>query len=258
MRFLTLVGAAVRFEVATLRRSPGDLLVLATTPLLTVAFLAILRHSGQQAIQSYAVLAPAVMALWSIGVMICGEIIDNERASGTLELLLASPASLPTVIFGRIATVSLFSLVSIVETWLVAAVGFGVRITVVHPVLFVATLLCGVAATAGWATVMAGTFVLARSARLFQNSISYPVFVLGGALVPVALLPGWLRWLSRAIYLSWTSDLLRDAVSPGSVPHALARLGVVLALGAAGLAVGLWMIERVSVRVRSSGEAGFA
>jgi ABC-2 type transport system permease protein len=258
MSWPSVLGAAVRFELLSLRRSPGDLIVLATTPLLTVAFLAILRHAGQNSIQSYAVIAPAVMALWFIGVLVCGEIIDNERAGGTLELLLASPASLATVVFGRIVTVSVLSLISIVETWLVAVLGFGVRISVAHPLLFAATMLAGAAATAGWAIMMAGTFVLARSARLFQNSISYPVFVLGGTLVPVAILPVWLRWLSRVVYLSWTSDLLRDAVGRAAVVHPYARLTAVLGLGLAGFLAGLELLRRVSVRVRASGEAGLA
>jgi len=258
MRSAALIAAAVRFELAMLRRSPGDLLVLVTTPLLTVVFLAILRSAGRQDVQAYGVLAPGVMALWSIGVMVCGDIIDNERAGGTLELLLASPAALALVIFGRVVTVTLCSLFAIVESWLVALVGFGVLVPVPHPWLLVATLLTGAAATSGWATAMAGTFVLARSARLFQNAVSYPVFVLGGALVTVALLPSGLRWLSRAVYLSWTSQLLRDSVQPGAVSDVLPRLGMVLGLGALGLCGGLLLVQRVSARVRATGEAGLA
>jgi len=258
MRSAGLIAAAVRFQLVTLRRSPGDLLVLVTTPLLTVTFLAILRGAGRHDVQAYGVLAPGVMALWSIGVLVCGQIIDTERAGGTLELLLASPAATALVVFGRIATVTVCSLLAIAEAWLVALVGFGVLVPVPHPWLFAATLLCGAAATAGWATAMAGTFVLARSTRLFQNAISYPVFVLGGALVPVALLPVGLRWLSRLVYLSWVSQLLRDAVRPAAVAHPLPRLAMVIGLGAVGLGVGLVLVRRVSARVRATGEAGLA
>jgi ABC-2 type transport system permease protein len=255
---VTLVGGAFRFELAVLRRSPGDLLVLVNTPLLTVAFLMITRHAGRPDLDAYAVLAPAVMALWHMAVLVSGEIVDRDRWAGTLELLLAAPAALPLVVLGRILAVTLISLVSLAEAWLVAWLGFGVRIAVHHPGLFVVVLLATAVATAGWATAMSGTFVLARSARTFQNGISYPFYLLGGALVPVDLLPAWLQPISRAVYLSWASDLLRASLRPEPVPDWLPRIGMVVGLGAAGFAVGYWLLNRIVNRVRATGAVTYA
>ena len=53
---------------------------------------------------------------------------------------------------------------------------------------------------------MATVFVLARTAMLFTNALGYPFYILGGVLVPVAFLPGWLRPVSRLVFLSWSSD----------------------------------------------------
>lgn len=258
MNVLGLVGGAFRFQFGVLRRSPGDLMVLVNTPLLTVAFLTITRHAGRPDLDGYAVLAPAVMALFQMALLVSGEIVDVDRWFGTLELLLASPAALPAVVLGRIAAVTVVSLVSIVEAGLVARLGFGVTVAVHHPWWFVAALLSTALATAGWATAMSGTFVLARSARTFQNSISYPFLLLGGALVPVDLLPGWVQPLSRLVYLSWASDLLRATLRAEPVPHALASVAVVLALGAAGLALGWWMLGRIVDRVRATGTVTYA
>ena len=257
MRQLALVGAAFRFELTVLRRSPGDLMALANTPLLTIILLGITRHAGRRDLDGFAVLAPAVMALWSMAILVSGEIVAKDRATGTLELLLASPASLPVVVLGRITAVTLLSLVSVAEAWLVARLLFGVSVAVEHGVLFAAALLSTALATAGWATALSGTFVVTRSARTFQNALSYPFYLLGGALVPVDLLPGWLRPITRLVYLSWATDLLRAAVRPGPVENAPLRLLVVLALGGAGFVLGTELLRRAVRRVTRTGTVTF-
>lgn len=255
---MKLLAAAFRFELAVVRRSPGDLMVLVNTPILTVIFLAIARSADRPDLTGYAVLAPAVMALWAMAVMVSGEVVDTERHSGALELLLASPASLPLVVVGRIGAVTAISLLGLGEAWLVARVGFDTVVVVHHPAVFAAALLATAAATAAWAAAMAAVFVIGRSARTFQNAITYPFYVLGGALVPVDLLPGWLQPVARLVYLSWASDLLRDSVAAGPVTDVPARLAAVLALGLAGGLLGALLLRRVVDRVRGTGTVGFA
>jgi ABC-2 type transport system permease protein len=253
-----LLAAAFRFELAVVRRSPGDLMVLVNTPILTVIFLAIARSADRPELTGYAVLAPAVMALWAMAVMVSGEVVDTERWSGTLELLLASPASLPLVVVGRIAAVTVLSALGLAEAWLVAWLGFGELVTVPHPAVFALALLATVAATAAWAAALASVFVVGRSARTFQNALSYPFYVLGGALVPVDLLPGWLQPVTRVVYLSWSSDLLRDALDPAPVDSVAGRLAAVLGLGLAGGLLGAALLRKVVLRVRRTGTVGFA
>jgi ABC-2 type transport system permease protein len=105
----------------------------------------------------------------------------------------------------------------------------------------------------GTALVMASVFVLSRSARNFQNSLNYPFFLLGGVLVPVALLPGWLQPLCRLVFLSWSADLLRDALEPAPVRGVAARLLVIALLGAAAAALGRWLLHRMLDRLRRHG-----
>ncbi|MET9628326.1 ABC transporter permease [Lentzea sp. NPDC006480] len=258
MSVVRTAAEVARFQATVLRRSPGDLMVLVNTPLLTVIFLAITRHAGRTDLDAYSVLAPAVMALWSMAVIVSGEIISRDRAAGTLELLLASPASITLVVSVRILVVTVVSLVALAEAWLVATFGFGVRLVIHHPAAFGVTLLVTAAATAGWASAMSGIFVLARSARTFQNSISYPFFLLGGVVVPTSLLPGWLQPVCDAVYLSWASDLLRDATKPAAVTSFGGRLGVVALLGLAGFALGHALLRATAKRVRGTGEVAFA
>lgn len=250
--------AAARLQAATFRRMPGDLLALVTTPLFSLMFVAITRQAGRSDLTAYAVLAPAVIGMLGMALLTGGEVISADRWSGTLELALASPTPVPVIVLGRILTVTAVSLVAVVESWLAAYLAFGVAVPVPHAGVFVLVLAVTALAMAGTATAMAALFVLTRSARTFQNSISYPLYLLGGAIVPVSLLPDWLHPLARVVFLSWSTDLLRDALVRDPVTNLVPRLAAVVGLGAAGYAVGFALIGWVINRARATGQVGYA
>ncbi len=114
-------------------------------------------------------------------------------------------------------------------------------------------LLLSAAAMAGTASCVSALFVLAPSARILQNTLSFPFFLLSGVLVPISYLPGWLQPASKAVFLSWSANLLRAAVSPGSARDTTGGLLAVLLLGLAGYAVGTLLIDRILRRARVTG-----
>jgi ABC-2 type transport system permease protein len=252
------LAAGFAFEIRLLRRSFDEMMVLITAPLMTLIFLSITEHAGRTDLAPYAVLAPALIALWTSALFTSGEIIERERQNGSLEPLVATPVAMGSVITGQILAVTLLSLVGFAESWLAAWAVFGVVVPIVHPLAFLSALLATAFAMAGTASVMSSVFVLSRSVRAYQNSLSYPFFVLGGVMVPVALLPGWIEPLSRVVFLSWSSDLLRDALTEEPVTDLAARLGVILALGTAGFLTGLLLLRRAVDRLRRTGTIGFA
>ena len=246
------------FEVRLLRRSFDEMMVLVTAPLMTLIFLSITEYAGRGDLAPYSVLAPALIALWTMALFTSGEIVERERQNGSLEPLVATPAALGGVITGQILAVTLLSLIGFAESWLAAWLVFGIVVPIAHPVAFVAAVVVTALAMAGTASVMSSVFVLSRSVRSYQNSLSYPFFVLGGVMVPVALLPGWVEPLSRVVFLSWSADLLRDALTPAPITNFVARLGVIVALGAAGFVVGLALLRRAVDRLRRTGTIGLA
>lgn len=255
---MTAFRAAFAFQVAYMRRNRDQLMPLFASPLYTVIFLAITRAAGRDDLSGYAVLAPALIALWAVSLMSAGEVIDSERYEGTLEAVVATPASLGVVMFGRVLAVVVVGCLAFVESWLTAAVLFGVVVPIPQPGWFLATLAATVLAMAGTATIMASVFVLARSARTFQNVLSYPIYVLGGVIVPVSLLPGWVQPVSRVVFLSWSADLFRDSLATGPLEAPVGRLGMVVLLGALGFLVGTWMLRRILARVRETGTLAYA
>lgn len=255
---MSLFLAAVRFQLQTMRRSPDYLMALVTIPLLCIAFLSILRHAGREDLVPFAVLGSAMMTVWATALFVSGELVEADRFLGTLEGLLAAPANLQVVILSRLTVVTTLSFLGLAESSLIAWLVFGFVVTVPHAGLFVLTLLCTALAMTGTASIMAALFVLARSARIFQNSLSYPIYLLGGTVVPVSILPGWLQPMSKLVFLSWSSDLLRDCLRAPEPERPLLRLGIIVGLGAIGLVIGLVLTRVIVRRITANGSVGYA
>ncbi|MFF8785663.1 ABC transporter permease [Streptomyces sp. NPDC015125] len=249
----TLFWQVFRLQVLMTVRTPDTLHVFVTAPLYTCVFLAITEHAERPDLAGFAVLAPVLMSLWSMALMAGGELIGKEREQGTLEAVVATPARYSAVVTARIAAVTVLSTLSLAEAWLVAWAGFGLVVTIAHPLLFLAVLLLSAAAMAGTASCVSALFVLAPSARILQNTLSFPFFLLSGVLVPISYLPDWLQPASKVVFLSWSADLLRAAISPGSARDTTGGLLAVLLLGLAGYAVGTLLIDRILRRARVTG-----
>ena len=249
--------AAVRlqFEVVTADRSYLNEIV--ANPFFAIIFLGVVKAAGRDDLTSFALVAPVLITMWGMALEISGDVVDYDRGAGILEAVVATPTSLAVVVFGRVLTVSALSLVAVVETWFVARVGFGVDVVVGHPFLLAVTLVVTSLAMTGTALVMAAAFVLARSARTYQNTLNYPIYLLSGVLVPISFLPAWLRPFSRCLFLSWSADLLRHALRPGPVDGWPAALAMVALLGLAGFVGGALLLRLFLQRVRMLGTLGF-
>jgi ABC-2 type transport system permease protein len=250
---VTTFLAAFRFQFMVLRSSPHHLLVLATTPLLTVVFFAISGSASSEQTASSCVLAPALIALWTGSLTVAGEMIGDDRANGRLEAIVATPAKLSILVTARLCASSLLAVVCFAEAYVVAGLVFGRWVTVHHPLQFALAALVTVLAMAGTATSLSAVFVLVPSARTVQNTLTYPFYLLGGVLLPVSMLPEWVRPISRLVFLSWSGDLLRETFTATTVHQFFGRLAVIAALGAGGWGAGSLLIRQFVKRVRVAG-----
>lgn len=251
-----LAGALL--EARIIRASPDALIPFFTAPLFTIIFLTIVRHGGRHDLQPDALMAPVLMTLWWFALFHGGMLVTGDRWQGVLEWVLATPASLAAVILGRISVVMTFGLIGFFEVWGVGELVFGVSIPFEHPVALALTLLVTVFAMSGTAVAFASLFVLTRNPFTFSNSASFPFYVLGGVFVPIAILPGWIQPVTKGVFMSWSSDLLRASLKPASIHNEWGRLGMVLLLGALSFMVGRAVLFYVLRRMRTSGELATA
>ncbi|WUI03682.1 ABC transporter permease [Spirillospora sp. NBC_00431] len=248
---------AVLLQVELSRRRPEHALILLIAPMQTTTMLALAVTAGRPDVVANAVLAPGLIGLWVAALDYAGRVVIEDRWAGRFSPMIAAPVPLGLVVAGRVATVVLVGAAAFAESWLVAALGFGRVLTVADPAVFAVAIAVTCLATVGTATLVSAVFVMSRAGEVLQNSLGYPFYILGGVLVPVAVLPDWLHPFSRVVFLSWSAELLRDAVHGDA--HGWAwRVAAILGLGAAAMAAGLWLTRRYVDQARREGTVGFA
>jgi len=255
---VSVLAAGFKLQLARGRGGSFILGAVVTPVLTTLTFVLIARYVGRSAdLAPFLVVAPALMGLWSGALFTAGEVIADERGSGTLELLVAAPAATELVVLGRVIASACLALISFPESLLVAAL-LGMTLEVRDPTLAIAGFLALTASTVALSLVMASTFVLARSTRYFQNVIGYPLYIVSGVAFPIALLPEWLRPLGGVVSLSWSAVVIRTSLgqpSNTSVPTAFVAL---VSLTVAYAFIGHWLFGRIERSVRASGSIGLS
>jgi ABC-2 type transport system permease protein len=255
---IRLFGSAAALEFRLLRSRPFEMFTLLLVPIQTVGFVAIFRHAARPDLDVYGVVAPALIALWQMALIISGEVIARERDNGSLESLAAAPGRMETVLIGRVSVVTVISLIGLVLSALTGWIFFGITPTVRAPLPLVAAILSTAAATLGTALLFSVFFVNSRSPRIFQNAMTYPFYVLGGVLVPIAVYPGWVHPLSHLVFLSWSADLVRDSISQPSVAGWGWRCAVVLGEGLIAFLLARWLLSLTLRNARQEGKLGLS
>jgi ABC-2 type transport system permease protein len=232
-------------------------MTLVASLLLSIMFVSLAVHWHRPSAVVNAVLAPGLIGLWLASLDLAGQIIGEDRWSGRFELLVASRVPLALVVLGRVLVIVLVGGLAFAESWLVAALGFGQVVRIADPGVFVAGVVVTCFAMAGTATLLASAFVLSRLLEIFQNTLSYPFYILGGVIVPVTALPGFLYPGSRILFLSWSADLLR-ASARGTARGWPAELAIIAGLGALALVIGVRLTRVVVDRTRRNATVSHA
>ena len=85
--------------------------------------------------------------------------------------------------------------------------------------------------------------------------LEYPVWLIGGFLVPLTLLPDWVRPISWLLAPTWGVDAIREAALGGSP---LPEIALCLALGAGYVAAGSLVLETALRAARKDGSLSLA
>ncbi len=225
-----------RFHLENLSRSSFYVLVSILQPMIfsSIAFFVAGTGSADTALLRLA-LGAGLMGIWSATLFGSGGAIQWQRRQGTLELLIGVPRPfLVTLLPLTLATATL-GLYAVAATLVWGRVLFGIPLAFAHPWQLAVALPVTVISLGLLGLVLASTFVLYRHANAFSNLLEYPVWLVTGLLVPLALLPGWVAPISWVLSPTWGMRAIEQAAFGGS---AWAEIGACLALGAAYLVLG--------------------
>jgi ABC-2 type transport system permease protein len=170
--------------------------------------------------------------------VVAASLLARERQGGTLELLVAAPTPLTRVLIPTTLALSTVGLYCVAATFLWERWVFGVQLAVADWPLFLASVVITALSLALFGFFLSVTAVRYRVSWSLGAALEYPGWLICGFVVPLALLPAWVRPLSWAIPTTWGMAAIRDAalgVSPWGHLGLCVAVGLVYAAGAAYL-----------------------
>jgi ABC-2 type transport system permease protein len=251
VKAVRLLAVGWYYQFKMISRSPFEGIGQVIYPLFfaTVAFF-IFRASDSPRTLLYAALGSAVMGMWSATSTTAGNAMQRERWLGTLESLVATPPHFGLVLLPITLAMATIGIYSLVATLALGRFVFGIELTIEHPLAFGLAVVAAVMSFGALGFLFAVSFVRFRAAWALGNLFEYPVWLVGGFLVPLVLLPEWVRPISWALAPTWGMNAIREAALGGSpLPDLLLCLG----LGAVYVGFGIAMLERVLGAARKRG-----
>jgi ABC-2 type transport system permease protein len=246
------LGSGIALQFKSLSRSAFDMSGVVFWPLVyaTIAYY-LFRAGSHPRVLFTASLGATVMAMWATVGIGASAALQFQRRQGTLELLVAAPAPLLVVLAPLTIAYAAIGVYSLAATLVWGRLLFGIPIHVVHPFLFVLALPAAILSIGMLGLLVAATFVLYRAAVFLGNTLEYPVWLATGLLVPLSILPGWVRPVSWLLAPTWGMRALRESALGGS-PLPSIGMCLVVSLAYALLAAAfLGYFERIA-RSRAS------
>jgi ABC-2 type transport system permease protein len=202
----------------------------------------------------YAVLGGGMMGMWGNTLYASGFAIDFERWQGTLEEVLAAPSKLLHVLAGRSISNALFGLTNMIAILLIAALVFRVPLGVANPVLFALSMILTLLSVSALGLIFASSFVLTRSAQVFTNGLEFPIYVISGAMFPIALLPFWVHPVSYILGPTWGIEAIRIAASMVNVSIIFWQdTAIMLLITLVYVGIAAFLFKRVETKSRRDG-----
>ena len=236
-----LLAVGWLFHFKMISRSSFDAFLGVLWPLFfaTVAFF-MFRAGGGAETLVYASLGAAVMGIWSVTSTSAGAAMQRERWNGTLEVLVASPAPFALVLLPVTIAMTTIGLYCMVATLLWGRLLFGIELHVEQPLLFALSIPVAIVSIGTFGFLLAVAFVRYRFAWALGNLLEYPVWLICGFLVPLTLLPDWVRPISWLLAPTWGMRATRESALGGSP---LPDLAMCFALAAGYVLIGVLVLD---------------
>jgi ABC-2 type transport system permease protein len=243
------IAALTALELRLAARRGENILVTLVIPIAVLLFVG---GSGLIAVAADPVpsLVPGTIALGIVaaGFVNLGIATAFERRYGVLKRLGAAPLPRTAFLAAKLAAVLVLEIVQLVVILAAANVAFGwTPGPAWAPVVVILAVALGTAAFVSLGLLLAGT-LRAEAVLALANGLFLLLLMVGGVILPIDHLPGFLQPVARLLPSSALADLLRIGLDSGTTasatdaPAALIVLGG-WAIGAGALAARLFRWE---------------
>jgi len=189
-----------------------------------------------------------VMGLLFAGSAQMRDLLDEAQA-GTLKRLLAAPLGAVQILVSKILSTGALVAIALVIFLITGRLAFGITWGPILPITVASAVLA--LAVTGFSAMIYAAVRTQRQGDAFGGILIMLSSLVGGAFVPVEILPGWLQTVSHGTLNYWATEALRALATGrgfgagGDLNAALAGLA---AVGAVFTLAGAFVIHRRHVR----------
>jgi ABC-2 type transport system permease protein len=240
-----VVLAAMRVQALEMRGSPFVTILGIVQPAIYLAI--VMSAPGRLPLRTSTqlVIGVGLTALWSATVWSAGGILRGDKIRGTLARTVSGIPSPSVVFLGKCLGATLRIAVIIAASTVAAVLLLGVPVTARQlgwlGIGFFVTLLSGTAL----GMLLSCLFLVARYAEAWSALLMYPVSIVSGLMIPPALIPVQVRWVSAFVSLRWAAGFLTTTAFGVPSWSALACLvGLTIGYFAVAVAAFRWIVRR--------------
>jgi len=203
---------------------------------------------------AFAVIGVAFSGLLGIFQEGLPSVIRTAQISGTLEAVLVSRASVPTILLGS----SLYSLsFQVVRTFVflaVASLVFGLELQNADWAGITAVFLLTSVCFFSLGLLAAGFILVYKKGNPLGWIFGTVSGLFGGVVFPVAVLPGWLRWISSLLPITYALDGFRLSLLRSAGPtHLIRELSALAVFDVLLLPAGLYVFKLALRKAKKDG-----
>jgi ABC-2 type transport system permease protein len=213
----------------------------------TVAFF-MFQAGGDPESLVYASLGAAVMGVWTATSVPAGSSLQRQRWHGTLELLVAAPTHFSLTLLAVTTATSTIGVYCLVTTLLWGRFAFGIDIPFEDPLALACAIPAAIGSIGLLGFLMSVLFARYRTAWTLGAMLEYPVWLVGGFLVPLTLLPGWVHPVSWVLAPTWGMSAIRDAATGSG--STWPDIAMCVALAGGYTAAGVLLTDRILFAAR--------
>jgi ABC-2 type transport system permease protein len=193
------------------------------------------------------------MLVLQVGISALPATIGAGINQGTFEALLATPASLPSLLAGMVGVPLIWSLLR-VAALLLAGVALGVHCAWGQLIPFLGILMLTLAAYLPFGLIAAGLVLVFRTAGPIPQAVSYVSIFLGGVYYPTHIIPSWIQNISQWVPLTYGLRALRRVILDGAPLSEVS--GDLLVLAGFAATLGAFSIAFFTLTFRHAKRAG--
>ncbi len=172
---------------------------------------------------SFVIIGVAFSGYYTLGLSAFARALRQAQTTGTLEAMVLTPASLPTIVVGSALWSYLLTTVRVFIYLLLGTLLFSLRLENANYLGALFSLVLSIVTFASIGIISAGIILVTKRGEPLTTLFAAFASLVGGIYYPVAIMPSWLQFIAKLVPVTYAVRSMRMALLAGATWSELAQ-----------------------------------